>query len=185
MSWPALLKHYDLHLDANDFTFVGRWVTPPFSARRFDTWFFLVNCPPKQRAAMSSARRTRERRMDRGERSVCALATFGNPGGAAGSSCLENFGGGSHADLVERFLSVPNAHREPVRRIEFRPNYICFPVRTPTKPPATHTNCYLIYTSRGAAHHRSRLALRRRAAGAGAVCRRSGARRPNACAKLF
>ena len=42
MSWPALLKHYDLHLDANDFTFVGRWVTPPFSARRFDTWFFLV-----------------------------------------------------------------------------------------------------------------------------------------------
>ena len=35
-----------------------------------------------------------------------------------------------------------------MRRIEFRPNYICFPVRTPTKPPATHTNCYLIYTSR-------------------------------------
>ena len=51
-------------------------------------------------------------------------------------------------DLVERFLSSPNADREPVRRIEFRPNYICFPVRTPTKPPATHTNCYLIYTSR-------------------------------------
>ena len=53
MSWPALLKHYQLHLDANDFTFVGRWVTPPFSARRFDTWFFLVNCPAKQRAASS------------------------------------------------------------------------------------------------------------------------------------
>jgi glyoxylase-like metal-dependent hydrolase (beta-lactamase superfamily II) len=50
--------------------------------------------------------------------------------------------------LVKRFLSTPNAHREPVRRIEFRPNYICFPVRTPTKPPATHTNCYLIYSSR-------------------------------------
>src|SRR5688500_19244679 len=48
MSWPALLDHYNLHLDANDFTFVGRWVTPPFNARRFDTWFFLVNCPPKQ-----------------------------------------------------------------------------------------------------------------------------------------
>jgi 8-oxo-dGTP pyrophosphatase MutT (NUDIX family) len=48
ISWPALLKHYELYLDANDFTFVGRWVTPPFNARRFDTWFFLVNCPPKQ-----------------------------------------------------------------------------------------------------------------------------------------
>src|ERR1700682_1964081 len=48
MSWPALLRHYNLYLDAADFTFVGRWVTPPFSSRRFDTWFFLVNCPPKQ-----------------------------------------------------------------------------------------------------------------------------------------
>ncbi len=42
---------------------------------------------------------------------------------------------------------MPEAHREPTRRIEFHPNYICFPVRTPTKPPATHTNCYLIYNS--------------------------------------
>jgi glyoxylase-like metal-dependent hydrolase (beta-lactamase superfamily II) len=42
---------------------------------------------------------------------------------------------------------APNAQRKPVRRIEFRPNYICVPVRTPTKPPATHTNCYLIYTT--------------------------------------
>ena len=48
MSWPALLQHYELYLDADDFTYVGRWVTPPFNARRFDTWFFLVKCPPKQ-----------------------------------------------------------------------------------------------------------------------------------------
>src|SRR5205814_5121803 len=48
MTFPELLQHYGLHLDANDFTFSGRWVTPPFSPRRFDTWFFLVNCPAKQ-----------------------------------------------------------------------------------------------------------------------------------------
>src|SRR5882724_4889431 len=53
MSWPVLLKHYNLHLDASDFTYVGRWVTPPFSARRFDTWFFLVHCPAKQKAHVS------------------------------------------------------------------------------------------------------------------------------------
>src|ERR1044071_4911562 len=48
MTWPALLEHYGLHLDANDFTFAGRWVTPPFAPKRFDTWFFLVTCPDKQ-----------------------------------------------------------------------------------------------------------------------------------------
>jgi glyoxylase-like metal-dependent hydrolase (beta-lactamase superfamily II) len=49
--------------------------------------------------------------------------------------------------LIERFLDVPQSHGETVRRIEFFPNYICFPVRTPTRPPATHTNCYVVYTS--------------------------------------
>jgi ribonuclease/clavin/mitogillin len=51
-------------------------------------------------------------------------------------------------DVVDRFLSLNNAHGEIARRITFRPNYICFPVRTPTRPPATHTCCYLIHTSK-------------------------------------
>jgi glyoxylase-like metal-dependent hydrolase (beta-lactamase superfamily II)/8-oxo-dGTP pyrophosphatase MutT (NUDIX family) len=147
MSWPALLKHYQLHLDANDFTFVGRWVTPPFSARRFDTWFFLVKAPAKQNPQLSN-----DGELESGE-------WIG--AGAAHTSwerseilavppvlhALKTLSMGLTDDLVERFLSLPNARHEPVRRIEFRPNYICFPVRTPTKPPATHTNCYLIYTS--------------------------------------
>jgi glyoxylase-like metal-dependent hydrolase (beta-lactamase superfamily II)/8-oxo-dGTP pyrophosphatase MutT (NUDIX family) len=147
MPWPALLKHYNLHLDANDFTFVGRWVTPPFSARRFDTWFFLVNAPPKQQPRIDA-----DAELESGEWITASTAL----GGWQRSEilavppvihALKSLSEGINEDLVERFLSIPNAHREPVRRIEFRPNYICFPVRTPTKPPATHTNCYLIYTS--------------------------------------
>jgi len=147
MSWPALLRHYDLQLDARDFTFAGRWVTPPISAKRFDTWFFLANCPPKQEPIVSGdaelesgewiAASEAHRRWERSE--VLAVPPV--------LHALKSLSGGLTDDLVARFLSVPNAHREPVRRIEFRPNYICFPVRTPTKPPATHTNCYLIYTS--------------------------------------
>jgi glyoxylase-like metal-dependent hydrolase (beta-lactamase superfamily II)/8-oxo-dGTP pyrophosphatase MutT (NUDIX family) len=151
MSWPALLQHYNLHLDANDFTFVGRWVTPPFSARRFDTWFFLVNCPSKQRPQVNA-----DGELDSGEW-IAASEAFERWQRSEILAvppvlhALETLSAGLTDDidrLVQRFLSVPNAHREPVRRIEFRPNYICFPVRTPTKPPATHTNCYLIYTSR-------------------------------------
>jgi glyoxylase-like metal-dependent hydrolase (beta-lactamase superfamily II)/8-oxo-dGTP pyrophosphatase MutT (NUDIX family) len=147
MSWPALLEHYDLRLDANDFTFAGRWVTPPFSARRFDTWFFLVNCPPKQQAHV-----TGDAELESGEW-IAASAAFARWQRSEMIAvppvlhALKTLSAGLTEDLVQRFLSVPHAHREPVRRIEFRPNYICFPVRTPTRPPATHTNCYLIYTS--------------------------------------
>ena len=147
MSWPALLRHYDLQLDARDFTFVGRWVTPPFSAKRFDTWFFLAHCPTKQEPIVTGdaelesgewiAAREAYACWERSEALVVPPVLH----------ALKTLSGGLTDDLVARFLSAPNAHREPVREIEFRPNYICFPVRTPTKPPATHTNCYLIYTT--------------------------------------
>src|SRR5260370_12493846 len=147
MSWPELLQHYGLQLDASDFTFVGRWVTPPFAPRRFDTWFFLVNCPPKQ-----EPRVTEDSELESGEWIAA---------GEAHSKwrrsqvivvppvlhALKTLAGGLTNDLVERFLSIPQARREPTRGIEFFPNYLCFPVRTPTKPPATHTNCYLIFSS--------------------------------------
>jgi len=145
MTWPALLRHYDLHLEAADYTFVGRWLTPPFSPRRFNTWFFLVNCPPKQQPEPDDAElvsgewipaRDAYARWERAE--VLAVPPI--------LHALTTLGGGVTPDLVDRFLSSPHAHGEPVRRIEFRPGFICFPVRTPTRPPATHTNCYLIHT---------------------------------------
>ena len=148
MPWPELLKHYGLHLDAEDFTFVGRWVTPPFAPRRFDTWFFLVNCPPKQEPHV-----TGDAELASGEWiSACdAFETWERNEILAAPPvlhALKTLAGGLTDDLLERFLSVPEAHRQITQRMEFRQNYICFPVRTPTKPPATHTNAYLVYTSR-------------------------------------
>src|SRR5258707_15718026 len=147
MSWPELLQHYGLRLDASDFTFVGRWVTPPFAPRRFDTWFFLVNCPPKQ-----NPRVTPDSELESGDwiSARDAHAKWERSEMIAVPPVLHALGTlatGLTSDLVERFLSVPEAHRAPTRRIEVHPNYICFPVRTPTRPPATHTNCYLIYSS--------------------------------------
>jgi endoribonuclease LACTB2 len=146
MSWPTLLRHYELHLDANDFTFVGRWVTPPFSLRRFDTWFFLATCPPRQEPKVIPgelasgewiAASEAYNRWLQSEITAVPPTLHG----------LKTLSAGLTSDLVKRFLSTPIAQGEPVRRIEFRPNYICFPVRTPTRPPATHTNCYIVYSS--------------------------------------
>ena len=146
MSWPALLKHYELYLDANDFTYVGRWVTPPFNARRFDTWFFLVNCPPKQEPYLTAGE------LDRGEwipASEAYQRWMHDEVVAVPPTlhALRTLADGLTPNLVDRFLSLNNARGEIARRITFRPNYICFPVRTPTRPPATHTCCYLIHTS--------------------------------------
>jgi len=147
MTWPQLLEHYGLRLDADDFTFVGRWVTPPFAPRRFDTWFFLAHCPVKQDprvngdAELESGEWIKAQdayvKWKRSELIVVPPVLHG----------MKTLAAGLDDDLIERFLSVPGAHREVTRRMEFHPNFICFPLLTPTKPPATHTNCYLIYSS--------------------------------------
>lgn len=144
MTFPELLRHYGLHLDAHDFTFSGRWVTPPFSPRRFDTWFFMVNCPIKQEPHVtgeaeleSGAWIAAREAVARWQRSEVLLVP-------PVLHALRTLADGITDDLVERFLAVPQAHGVPVRRIEFRPGFICFPVRTNTLPPATHTNCYLV-----------------------------------------
>jgi ribonuclease/clavin/mitogillin len=146
MTFPELLRHYGLYLNANDFTFAGRWVTPPFSPRRFDTWFFLVNCPAKQEPHVtgdaeleSGAWIAAREAVERWRRSEVLLVP-------PVLHALQTLAGGITEDLTERFLSTPHAHRVPVRRIEFRPGFICFPVRTNTLPPATHTNCYIVGT---------------------------------------
>jgi len=147
MTWPNLLTHYELYLDANDFTFVGRWVTPPFSPKRFDTWFFLVTCPAKQEPNVIPGELASGEWVKAGDGfnrwvndEIMAVPPT--------LHALKTLSTGVTSDLVERFLATPQAQGQSVRRIEFRPNYIFFPLRTPTRPPATHTNCYLVYNSK-------------------------------------
>jgi ribonuclease/clavin/mitogillin len=145
MTFAELLIHYGLRLDASDFKFAGRWVTPPFSPRRFDTLFFVVRCPRKQEPRVMTAE------FDAGGWTGAreAFESWRNYELMAAPPVIHavrTLAGGITDDLYERFLSVPQARREPVRAIEFLPGFVCFPVRTPTKPPATTTNCYVVGT---------------------------------------
>ena len=146
MTFPRLLEHFGLRLDARDFTFAGRWVTPPFSPRRFDTLFFLAQCPAKQETNLRDAGE-----LEAGEwvKAKAALGRWEKSETLVAPPvlhALRTLTAGLTGDVVERFLSVPQAHGEPVRRIEFLPGYVCFPLRAPTKPPATHTNCFIVGT---------------------------------------
>jgi glyoxylase-like metal-dependent hydrolase (beta-lactamase superfamily II)/8-oxo-dGTP pyrophosphatase MutT (NUDIX family) len=145
MTFAQLLRHYGLRLDARDFRFAGRWVTPPFSPRRFDTLFFVLRCPRKQQPRVLTGE------FDRGEWASAreAYARWRRSELMAAPPvvhALRTLAGGLTEDLFDRFLSVPQAHRRPLRAIEFLPGFVCFPLRTPTKPPATTTNCYLVGT---------------------------------------
>ena len=143
MTFPALLAHYGLRLDARDFRPAGRWVTPPFSPRRFDTWFFMVRCPRKQEPRLLTSE------FDAGgwvgaRAALDAWRASEIVAAPPVMHAVRTLAGGLDGDISARFLSVPQARREQVRRIEFTPGFVCFPLRTPTKPPATHTNCYLV-----------------------------------------
>jgi glyoxylase-like metal-dependent hydrolase (beta-lactamase superfamily II)/8-oxo-dGTP pyrophosphatase MutT (NUDIX family) len=143
MTFAELLAHYGLRLDARDFEYAGRWVTPPFSPRRFDTLFFVVRCPRKQEPRVLTAE------FDRGGWTSArdAYDAWRRAELLAAPPvvhAIRTLAGGLTEDLTERFLSAPEAHRAPIRAIEFLPGFVCFPVRTPTKPPATTTNCWLV-----------------------------------------
>lgn len=148
MTFAQVLSHYGLSLNASDFRFAGRWVTPPFSPKRFDTLFFIVACPRKQEPRILSEEfeeggwTSAREGFERWRRAEIVAAP---PVIHAVRSIAET---GLGEELTERLLSLPQARREAVRRIEFLPGFVCFPLRTPTKPPATTTNCYVVGSSR-------------------------------------
>jgi 8-oxo-dGTP pyrophosphatase MutT (NUDIX family) len=46
-----VLSGLDARLDLAALTVFARWITPPLTPKRFDTWFYAVNAPAEQRAA--------------------------------------------------------------------------------------------------------------------------------------
>jgi 8-oxo-dGTP pyrophosphatase MutT (NUDIX family) len=45
-----LVAELDLRLDLDALTVFARWITPPLTSKRFDTWFYIAIAPPDQLA---------------------------------------------------------------------------------------------------------------------------------------
>lgn len=144
-SFKQILEDDDLQVDGAALVEAGRWVTPPFAPRRFDTWFFLAWLPEGQEPSVETGE------LESGEwiRPKDAVALWQRGEIIMAPPTLHIIRTlAANVDRLDQLASAlvaaPEARRGSVRRIEFRPGIFLFPVKTPTLPPATHTNCYIV-----------------------------------------
>jgi ribonuclease/clavin/mitogillin len=137
-----LFEEIGVRIDSNTLVEAGRWVTPAFSPRRFDTRFFLAQCPAGEEP------RVMNEEHDLGEwiRPEDAVAKWMEGQILAATPVLHALRCLAEGlDGIEaRMTAVPCANGEPISEIEMRPGIVLVPLRTPTLPPATHTNCYIV-----------------------------------------
>jgi endoribonuclease LACTB2 len=142
-SFKELLEREGLTLDANLVIEAPRWVTPATSPRRYNTRFFSAWLPEGQETEIIPGElevgewlRPKEA-LQKWINGDCVIVT---PIFCAIQALAEGV-----EDFAERMLSVSQEERDHLeRRVQFRYGIFLCPLRTPTIPPATHTNCYLV-----------------------------------------
>lgn len=145
ISFKELLAAENLKLDAGLLTEIPRWVTPPALPRRYDTRFYAAWLPAGQETEIIPGEleegewlRPAEA-LQRWIDGECLVVT-------PITSALQALAVGT-ADFADRLHSVPQSERDHSEsRIEMRYGIYLCALRTPTIPPATHTNCYLVGT---------------------------------------
>lgn len=143
ISFKDVLDSEGLTLDAGLLTELPSWVTPASSPRRYNTRFFAAWLPEGQETEIIPGE------LETGEwlrpteaiqkwiDGHCLIVT-------PITSVIHALAEGIH-DFAERLLSVPQSERDhSENRIEMRKGFFLCPLRTPTIPPATHTNCFLV-----------------------------------------
>lgn len=143
VAFRALLERFGAALDADLFRPCARWVTPEHLPLRYDTQLHLVEAPPDARAEVWPGELDRgrflpateaHRRWERGELLL-------HPPNLHAIEILAREG---PIDLAA-LRSPPYLDGEGVTwRVEFQGGFLLAALRTPTLPPATHTNCWLL-----------------------------------------
>jgi glyoxylase-like metal-dependent hydrolase (beta-lactamase superfamily II)/8-oxo-dGTP pyrophosphatase MutT (NUDIX family) len=144
LSFGQVLGRLKLAIRADDFTYLGRVVTPSFIPTRFDTAFFHAQLPPNQDAEVWTGELAEGRwataaavldSWSRGQRLVAPPTVM-----ILGS--IRDQPGGEIATRVAALLA---SQREGmIHPIFFAPRVQMIPLFTQALPPSTHTNAYLV-----------------------------------------
>jgi ribonuclease/clavin/mitogillin len=159
-NFAEILADWGLWIDARDFYYTGHWTTPKFSPVRFKTRFFIAVCPAKQTpyAAITEMQNIEfispRGALKRWENSEVLIS----PPVLISLQELKNISPQRHEDTKktkenfsvslclcgEKLLEKSQKCDGNINYIELNPRIICFPLRTETLPPATHTNCFIV-----------------------------------------
>ncbi len=139
-----MLDEAEAHLDGRDFEPIDRITTPPFAPRRYDTWFLACRLPEADEveiwhgelvggdfmAADEALAVWREGEMEIVPPVLIFLQELAE---SSVAECLPKV-----RDLTASFVA---GHLHPVY---FTPGVLLAPLEVRTKPPATHTNAYIV-----------------------------------------
>lgn len=159
-TFSEILESWGLWIDAEDFLYTGFWTTPEFSPMRFKTHFYVAICPPKQ---IPYAAITELQEVEFIEPKM-ALEFWSKSNVLIAPPVLIAIQELAESEIIDRCEKTKNQKpkTENLDRIaknlhaksskcDGNINYIrlnsrvtCFPLRTKTLPPATHTNCFIV-----------------------------------------
>jgi glyoxylase-like metal-dependent hydrolase (beta-lactamase superfamily II)/8-oxo-dGTP pyrophosphatase MutT (NUDIX family) len=134
--------------DASRLVYAGRWLTPPLGPLRFDNRFFLLEWPQSE-PIQPRVDESPGGELVGGEwlRPAAALERWRNGGVMAAPPILHILKVLAEVGPEEglgRLLDAREANWGPMRLIEFRPGIVLLPQATPTLPPASTTNAFLL-----------------------------------------
>ncbi len=164
MTFGEILNHWGLRINAEDFFYTGVWTTPQFSPARFKTRFFLAVCPFKQNpyAAITELENVEfiepKDALTAWENSdvlisppvLITLQTLAQQKNFVADSRELAFKTDNKSEsdkpknIARKLLEKSQSRGGEIRYIELNPRVICFPLKTETLPPATHTNCFIV-----------------------------------------